>query len=171
MRNLIRYERAKPQLMFKDIINKDIEIIANLTKRYLHFFETYDLEGLYKIFSEDVFYSIPDSYDKVLNPSGLDFQLKGIDSVFEKIKSKMWLNKKWLNDFVPYYEFGYLNLIKCNYPCIRQTKRSKLTVQDISIFEKNNEDKISLIELYSFHEDELNKIFAPEEGIKSYAKH
>lgn len=171
MRELIRYERTKPQLMLKDIISKDIEIIANLTKRFLNLFETYNLEELNNILSEDVVFTIPNSYDKTLNPTGLDYNLKGIDSVFSKIKSKMWLNKKWINDFVPYYEFGYLNLIKCKYPCARQTKRTNLPVQDIIIFEKNNEDKISLIELYSFHEDELNKIFAPEEGIKSYAKH
>ena len=91
--------------------------------------------------------------------------------VAKKISSSIWLNKEWIKDSIPYYEFGHLDLPHGLYPCAKQTKRCRIPVLDILLFETNQEKKISQIERYSFHQKELQKIFVAEKRGVSYAKH
>ena len=116
-------------------------------------------------------YIVPDSWHELFNPTGFDHDLLGISKVAKKISSSIWLNKEWIKDSIPYYEFGHLDLPHGLYPCAKQTKRCRIPVLDILIFETNQGKKISQIERYSFHEKELQKIFVAEKRGVSYAKH
>jgi len=171
MRNLIQFKRSKPQLMQKQISSYDYESILTVTKRFIHLFESNNPVELYEILSLDVNYIVPDSWHELFNPTGFDRDLLGIGKVIKKISSSIWLNKEWIKDSIPYYEFGHLGLPNGLYPCAKQTKRCRIPVLDILLFETNQERKISQIERYSFHEKELHKIFVPEKRGVSYAKH
>ena len=171
MRNLIQYQRSKPQLMQKQISTSSYESILTATKRFIHLFESNNPRELYEILSLDVNYNVPDSWHELFNPTGFDHDLLGIGKVAKKISSSIWLNKEWIKDSIPYYEFGHLELPHGLYPCVKQTKRCRIPVLDILIFETNQEKKISQIERYSFHEKELQKIFVAEKRGVSYAKH
>ena len=171
MRDLIQYKRSKPQLMQKQISSYSYESILTVTKRFIDLYENNNTAELYEILSLDVKYIVPDSWDKVLNPSGFDYDKSGIGKVAKKISSSIWLNKEWIKDSIPYYEFGHLDLPHGLYPCAKQTKRCRIPVLDILILETNQEKKISQIERYSFHEKILNKIFLNEKRGVSYAKH
>ena len=171
MRDLIQYQRSKPQLMQKQISTSSYESILTATKRFIHLFESNNPRELFEILSFDVNYIVPDSWHELFNPTGFDRDLLGIGKVIKKISSSIWLNKEWIKDLIPYYEFGHLDLPHGLYPCAKQTKRCRIPVLDILIFETNQERKISQIERYSFHEKELSKIFLPEKREVSYAKH
>ena len=171
MRNLIQFKRSKPQLMQKQISSYDYESILTITKRFIHLFESNNPDELYEILSLDVIYIVPDSWHELFNPTGFDHDLLGIGKVAKKISSSIWLNKEWIKDSIPYYEFGHLDLPHGLYPCVKKTKRCRIPVLEILIFETNQENKISQIERYSFHEKELQKIFVAEKRGVSYAKH
>ena len=171
MRDLIQYERTKLQLMQKQISNYSYESILTVTKRFIHLFENNNPRELYEILSLDVNYNVPDSWHELFNPTGFDHDLLGIGKVAKKISSSIWLNKEWIKDSIPYYEFGHLDLPHGLYPCAKETKQCRIPVLDVLIFEANQERKISNIEQYSFHENELNRMFIPEKGLVSYAKH
>ena len=171
MRDLIQYERTKLQLMQKQISSYSYESILTVTKRFIHLFENNNPRELYEILSLDVNYNVPDSWHEFFNPNGFGYNKSGIGKVAKKISSSIWLNKEWIKDSIPYYEFGHLDLPHGLYPCAKQTKRCRIPVLDILIFETNQERKISQIERYSFHEKELKKIFVPEKKGASYAKH
>lgn len=171
MQNLIQYQRSKTQLMQKQISTSSYESILAVTKRFIHLFESNNPRELYEILSFDVNYIVPDSWHELFNPTGFDHDLLGIDKVAKKISSGIWLNKEWIKDSIPYYEIGHLDLPHGLYPCAKQTKRCRIPVLDILIFETNQEKKISQIERYSFHEKELQKIFVAEKRGVSYAKH
>ena len=171
MRNLIKDERTKPQLMQKQISSCGYETILTVTKRFIHLFESNNPRELFEILSLDVNYNVPDSRHELFNPTGFDHDLLGICKVAKKISSSIWLNKEWIKDSIPYYEFGHLDLPHGLYPCAKQTKRCRIPILDILIFETNYERKISQIERYSFHEKGLSKIFLPEKRGVSYAKH
>ena len=171
MRDLIQFKRSKPRLMQKQISSYSYESILTVTKRFIDLYENNNTTELYEILSLDVDYIVPDSWDKVLNPSGFDYNNSGIGKVAKKISSSIWLNKEWIKDSIPRYELGHLNLPDGLYPCAKETKRCRIPVLDILIFETNQERKISQIERYSFHEKELQKIFVAEKRGVSYAKH
>ena len=171
MRDLIQFKRTKLQLMQKQISSYSYESILTVTKRFIDLYENNNPAELYEILSFDVNYIVPDSWDEVLNPTGFDYNKSGIGKVAKKISSSIWLNKEWIKDSVPMYELGHLNLPDGLYPCAKETKRCRIPVLDILIFETNQERKISQIERYSFHEKELRKIFVPEKRGVSYAKH
>ena len=171
MRELIQYERSKPQLMQKSINIHRYESIKTLTKRFIDLFENNNPRELYEIMSLDVTFTVPDSHCELFNPSGTKYNLSGIGRVAKKISTTIWLNKAWIKDVIPYYEFGYLDLPHGLYPCAKETKQCRIPVLDVLIFEANQERKISNIEQYSFHENELNRMFIPEKGFVSYAKH
>lgn len=171
MRDLIQYKRSKPQLMQKQISSYSYESILTVTKRFIDLYESNNPAELYEILSSDVNYIVPDSWDEVLNPTGFNYNKSGIGNVAKKISSSIWLNKEWIKDSIPMYELGYLNLPDGLYPCAKQTKRCRIPVLDILLFETNQEKKISQIERYSFHEKELQKIFVAEKRGVSYAKH
>ena len=157
--------------MQKQISSYHYESILTVTKRFIDLYENNNPAELYEILSLDVNYIVPDSCDEVLNPTGFDYNKSGIGKVAKKISSSIWLNKEWIKDSIPYYEFGHLDLPNGHYPCAKQTKRCRIPVLDILIFETNQERKISQIERYSFHEKELQKIFVAEKRGVSYAKH
>ena len=110
MRNLIQYERTKPQLMQKQISSYNYESILTATKRFIHLFESNNPAELYEILSFDVNYIVPDSWHELLNPSGYYYHKSGIGEVAKKISSSIWVNKEWIKDSIPYYEFGHLDL-------------------------------------------------------------
>ena len=171
MRDLIQYKRTKLQLIQKQISNYHYESILTVTKRFIDLYENNNPAELYEILSLDVKYIVPDSWDELFNPTGFDHDLLGISKVAKKISSSIWLNKEWIKDSIPYYEFGHLDLPHGLYPCAKQTKRCRIPVLDILIFETNQGKKISQIERYSFHQKELQKIFVAEKRGVSYAKH
>ena len=135
MRNLIQYKRTKLQLIQKQISNYHYESILTVTKRFIDLYENNNPAELYEILSLDVNYIVPDSWHELFNPTGFDRDLLGIGKVAKKISSSIWLNKEWIKDLIPYYEFGHLDLPYGLYPCVKQTKRCRIPILHILIFE------------------------------------
>ena len=133
MRDLIQYERSKPQLIQKQINSSSYEFIKTLTKRFIDLFENNNPKELYEIMSLDVTFTVPDSHCELFNPSSTKYDLSGIGRVAKKISTKIWLNIAWIKDVIPYYEFGYLDLPHGLYPCAKETKQCRIPVLDVLI--------------------------------------
>ena len=133
MRDLIQYKRTKLQLIQKQISNYHYESILTVTKRFIDLYENNNPAELYEILSLDVKYIVPDSWDELFNPTGFDHDLLGISKVAKKISSSIWLNKEWIKDSIPYFEFGpkrvkgvLLALFACNLLVFGQAQKLPL---------------------------------------------